>query len=149
MRSSPLLYSPSSRPFSHHLNSPKPLNFSPSTLSKLLHFSSMADSQRILKPNSISDGSQRQTTRLHRRAPVLQISKPVFDWNIAIPLLSPLVSPSSPKLVEGIIENKSREEPKRNQISETEKPVVFKKWQHPAAPFFCEPTSLVPSFIPV
>ncbi|GFP95904.1 uncharacterized protein at4g14450 chloroplastic [Phtheirospermum japonicum] len=70
--------------------------------------------------------ARRKPNRLQRRAPAsLQIS-PVTEWNVAIPLLSPLVqSPASG--FNPTVEIKS---------SCSEKPVVvMKKWQHPAAPF--------------
>jgi hypothetical protein len=95
----------------------------------------------------------------------LQIN-PVADWNVAIPLLSPLVSPDRP------VETKSREDSRllhlhhhqqkqmkpdlpRHQAAEAEMSssssasVVFKKWQHPAAPFCYEPAPPVRPFVPV
>ncbi|KAL7105430.1 hypothetical protein ACP275_07G043600 [Erythranthe tilingii] len=81
-----------------------------------------------------------QPNRLQRRAPAsLQIS-PVTDWNVAIPLLSPLVqSPSS---------NNTTAEIKawdKESTAAAEKPVVvMKKWQHPAAPFCYEPMPFLP-----
>ncbi|PON32321.1 hypothetical protein PanWU01x14_362290 [Parasponia andersonii] len=92
---------------------------------------------------------RRQPSRLQRRAPAsLQIS-PVSDWNVAIPLLSPLASPSSsPKALDRTAENKSRED-QRRLVAEPDKPIVFKKWQHPAAPFCYEPAPLVRPFVPV
>ncbi|KAF3456839.1 hypothetical protein FNV43_RR01493 [Rhamnella rubrinervis] len=99
-------------------------------------------------------GTRRPPSRLQRRAPAsLQIS-PVSDWNIAIPLLSPLVSPTSPKAVaDRTVEIKSREEQRHHhhhdQNEEPKKQVVFNKWQHPAAPFCYEPTAtLVRPFVP-
>ncbi|CAL0321151.1 unnamed protein product [Lupinus luteus] len=85
---------------------------------------------------------QHQPSRLQKRAPSsLQINREV-EWNVAIPLLSPLAS-SPPSLP---VETKSQE-PKP---AETEKvAVTFKKWQHPAAPFCYEPAPMVPSFVPV
>ncbi|PRQ36422.1 hypothetical protein RchiOBHm_Chr4g0391391 [Rosa chinensis] len=119
----------------------------------------MAD---IPRPTS---GPRRQPSRLQRRAPPpasLQIN-PVADWNVAIPLLSPLVSPDRPA------DSKPRDDPRlhhqklqkpdlpRHQSSEAEKSsssssssaAVFKKWQHPAAPFCYEPAPLVRPFVPV
>uniref|UniRef100_A0A803Q755 Uncharacterized protein n=1 Tax=Cannabis sativa TaxID=3483 RepID=A0A803Q755_CANSA len=110
----------------------------------------------VSRPSSVP-GTRRQPSRLQRRAPAsLQIS-PVSDWNVAIPLLSPLVSPSSPKtLVDRTVENKSRDDhhhlhhhQRLRQSSESEKPIVFKKWQHPAAPFCYDSTPLVRPFVPV
>ncbi|KAK7279209.1 hypothetical protein RJT34_24255 [Clitoria ternatea] len=94
----------------------------------------MADSHR-------NRSSRRQPSRLQSRAPSsLQINRAV-DWNVAIPLLSPLASSPPPP-------PPPKEEPpqQRRQNSEPEKAVVFKKWQHPAAPFCYEPASLVKPF---
>lgn len=106
--------------------------------------SSMADAQR----SKSGSGNRRQPSRLQRRAPSLQISAPVSNWNVAIPLLSPLAtSPTSPKLVnDRAAETKPREDP-RLQGAEAEK-VAFKKWQHPAAPFCYEPAPRVRPFVP-
>ncbi|XP_050374941.1 uncharacterized protein At4g14450, chloroplastic-like [Argentina anserina] len=116
----------------------------------------MADSS---KPTS---SNRRQPSRLQRRAPPpasLQIN-PVADWNVAIPLLSPLVSPDRPTA-----DSKPRDDsrphhhhhhklqkpdPPRHQSAEAEKSAaVFKKWQHPAAPFCYEPAPPVRPFVPV
>ena len=72
-------------------------------------------------------------SRLQRRSPSsLQINY-ASDWKVAIPLLSPLAtSPTSPKLLDWTAEVKPKED--QGQMKEGEKP-VFKKWQHPAAPF--------------
>ncbi|KAB1219144.1 hypothetical protein CJ030_MR3G008385 [Morella rubra] len=107
----------------------------------------MADAQWSKSGNA---GNRRQPSRLQRRAPAsLQISAPASNWNVAIPLLSPLASsPTSPKLVtDRMGEMKAREE-SRQQGAEHEK-VVFKKWQHPAAPFCYEPAPRVRPFVPV
>ncbi|KAH7522142.1 uncharacterized protein At4g14450, chloroplastic [Ziziphus jujuba] len=110
----------------------------------------MADSSRT----KAATGTCRPPSRLQRRAPAsLQIS-PVSDWNIAIPLLSPLVSPTSPKAIERTVEIKSREEHRHHhQSAEPEKPaataVAFKKWQHPAAPFCYDKAPLIRPFVPV
>ncbi|XP_021291331.1 uncharacterized protein At4g14450, chloroplastic-like [Herrania umbratica] len=103
------------------------------------------------KTSVINGGDRRQPSRLQRRAPAsLQIS-PVSSWNVAIPLLSPLAS-SPPSIDRKTVEK--REEPPRqeqqrqSQTTEPEK-IVFKMWQHPAAPFCNEPAPLVPSFVPV
>ncbi|KAL2325081.1 hypothetical protein Fmac_024139 [Flemingia macrophylla] len=83
-----------------------------------------------------------QPSRLQRRAPSsLEINRGV-QWNVAIPLLSPLAS--SPPPIE--MDLKPPQEP-----PQPEKPTSssFKKWQHPAAPFCCEPPPMVPPFVPV
>ncbi|KAB2619846.1 hypothetical protein D8674_037412 [Pyrus ussuriensis x Pyrus communis] len=105
-----------------------------------------------------SSGNRRQPSRLQRRAPPpssLQINR-VTDWNVAIPLLSPLVSPDQP------IEAKSRDDARQHQRQQKELPrhhqqgaeadksaqvAVFKKWQHPAAPFCNDTAQMVPPFV--
>ncbi|GFP85795.1 hypothetical protein PHJA_000723200 [Phtheirospermum japonicum] len=79
-------------------------------------------------------GRRRQPSRLQRRVPApasIQIN-PLSEWNVAIPLLSPLdLSP----------DNLTAE------IKSSEKPVavvVMKTWQHPAAPFCYQPTPFLP-----
>ncbi|OIW01437.1 hypothetical protein TanjilG_11155 [Lupinus angustifolius] len=99
----------------------------------------MADANR----NKSSAGNRRQQpSRLQSRAPSsLQINRNV-NWNVAIPLLSPLASSPPP------LDLKAEEPPHpppRRQSGEQEK-VVFKKWQHPAAPFCYEPPKAVPRF---
>ncbi|MBA0858034.1 hypothetical protein Goshw_020543 [Gossypium schwendimanii] len=105
------------------------------------------------KITSTNGGDRRQPSRLQRRAPAsLQIS-PVASWNIAIPLLSPLAcSPPSidRRTTERTEEPPPRQEQQQRQSQKTEpEKLVFKMWQHPAAPFCYEPASLVPSFVPV
>ncbi|OWM63190.1 uncharacterized protein At4g14450, chloroplastic-like [Punica granatum] len=89
-------------------------------------------------------------SRLQRRAPSsLQISPAAPKWNVAIPLLSPLAtSPTSPPRV-APCERPAAAEPSRAEPSENKQPEVFKKWQHPAAPFSYEPGPRRPSFVPV
>ncbi|TXG72266.1 hypothetical protein EZV62_000845 [Acer yangbiense] len=113
----------------------------------------MADASR--RNSDDSARRQQQQSRLQRRRPAsLQIS-PVSTWNVAIPLLSPLAS--SPKSIEqAMMEMKkssssssSRPDSRQEQRVESEIP-VFKKWQHPAAPFCYETPSIKPSFfVPV
>lgn len=98
----------------------------------------MADAQR----NRSSVISRRQSTRLQSRAPSsLQINRAV-EWNVAIPLLSPLASsPPPPPLPV------KREEPPQQQRRQSDpEKIVFKKWQHPAAPFCCETASVIRPF---
>ncbi|KAK3190286.1 hypothetical protein Dsin_029858 [Dipteronia sinensis] len=113
----------------------------------------MADASRR---NSDDSARRQQQSRLQRRRPAsLQIS-PESTWNVAIPLLSPLAS--SPKSIEqAMMEMKksssssssSRADSRQEQRVESEK-LVFKKWQHPAAPFCYETPSIKPSFfVPV
>lgn len=96
-----------------------------------------------------SAAAQSRPSRLQRRRPAsLQISPASSSsWNAAIPLLSPLItSPTA-------MDMKSRDDPPsppRIQVTEGERPVVFKKWQHPAAPFCYELAPFKPSFfVPV
>ncbi|KAG6593848.1 putative protein, chloroplastic, partial [Cucurbita argyrosperma subsp. argyrosperma] len=116
----------------------------------------MAESQR--RPSGTAARKQ-QPSRLQRRAPAsLQISR--SDWKVAIPLLSPLVSPSSPTEIQnwtadsGSISSSSshhhHHHHHHHKESEPEKPPVFKKWQHPAAPFHYDSGSRAPrAFVPV
>ncbi|KAI6693436.1 hypothetical protein NL676_021146 [Syzygium grande] len=106
-------------------------------------------------------GRGRQPSRLQRRAPAsLQIASPASrQWNVAIPLLSPLASsPTSPRLAA----DRSPPSPSSSappppaagaggakQRGGEEPAVAFKKWQHPAAPFCYEPAQRKASFIPV
>lgn len=97
----------------------------------------MADSHR--RTSAPVSRHPQQPSRLQRRAPAsLQINR--SDWKVAIPLLSPLVSPSSPKDIQNWKPD-SREASStsshhhHHKESEPEKPQVSKKWQHPAAPF--------------
>ncbi|CAN1145241.1 Uncharacterized protein At4g14450, chloroplastic, partial [Linum perenne] len=80
-----------------------------------------------------------QSSRLQRRRPAsLQINPTSSSsWNAAIPLLSPLkhLRPQS-----------SGRSSSCRISSEADKPIVFKKWQQPAAPFCYEPEKLKPSF---
>ncbi|XP_058761817.1 uncharacterized protein At4g14450, chloroplastic-like [Vicia villosa] len=106
----------------------------------------MADTQRNrTRPAAVG---HRQPNRLQSRAPSsLQINRTV-DWNVAIPLLSPVDSSPPPQqlpLAAKREELKPNQQQQRRQIAETEK-IVFKKWQHPAAPFCYEATSVVPPF---
>ncbi|XP_022138670.1 uncharacterized protein At4g14450, chloroplastic-like [Momordica charantia] len=103
----------------------------------------MADTQR--RTSGAGSRRQQQPSRLQRRAPAsLQISR--SDWKVAIPLLSPLVSPSSPTEIQN-----SREPSTSSQGSDPEKPPVpvTKKWQHPAAPFHYDSGPRAPRFVPV
>ncbi|OAY28065.1 uncharacterized protein At4g14450, chloroplastic [Manihot esculenta] len=109
----------------------------------------MADISR--NRTSASASSPAQPSRLQRRRPAsLQINPPTSScWNTAIPLLSPLVT--SPIAIDQMAEmNQQQPLQHRNQGTEPDKPTVFKKWQHPAAPFCCEPAPFGPKFfVPV
>nr|XP_027189191.1 uncharacterized protein At4g14450, chloroplastic-like [Cicer arietinum] len=101
----------------------------------------MADIQR----NRPGVTSHRQPSRLQSRAPSsLQINRTV-DWNAAIPLLSPLASSPPPPPLPQAKREESTPPQQRRQIAEAEK-IVFKKWQHPAAPFCYGTASVVPRF---
>ncbi|XP_071690577.1 uncharacterized protein At4g14450, chloroplastic-like [Rutidosis leptorrhynchoides] len=89
---------------------------------------------------------RRQPSRLQRRAPAsIQVS-PSSQWNVAIPLLSPLItSPENRNCIDNSNDEYRRvvnSDDNNNKIvkPEPEKtPIVCKKWQHPAAPFYYEP----------
>ncbi|VVA89929.1 unnamed protein product [Arabis nemorensis] len=83
--------------------------------------------------NFPGSSGNRKSSRLQRRAPPpLKINPSEATWKVAIPLLSPTESPpSKPPAV------MKREEQRWGK--EAEKPPVFKKWQHPAAPFYYQP----------
>ncbi|KAL8196037.1 hypothetical protein R6Q57_025037 [Mikania cordata] len=89
-----------------------------------------------------SKKTRTQPSRLQRRAPASIQVTPVSNWNVAIPLLSPLVtSPDAKRNCIDASENECRRVVNSdiNSSSETEKaPVLHKKWQHPAAPFYYE-----------
>ncbi|KAM3356522.1 putative protein, chloroplastic-like [Capsicum galapagoense] len=102
-----------------------------------------------------STADRRNPSRLQRRAPAsIQINRST-DWNVAIPLLSPLIT--SPVDDEGNLKfainrlanssniNSSNNSNKKEEV--VKKEVVFKKWQHPAAPFCHEPAAAAPPLI--
>ncbi|MCD9642467.1 hypothetical protein HAX54_029303 [Datura stramonium] len=101
------------------------------------------------KPLISSSVDRRQPSRLQRRAPASIKIDRVTDWNVAIPLLSPLItSPTSPEsdnlkaAINAFSSSVHKEEVRKEH---PDKPtMVFKKWQHPAAPFCYEPAQLVP-----
>ncbi|WZZ20006.1 hypothetical protein YC2023_121393 [Brassica napus] len=82
---------------------------------------------------NISGGGNRKSSRLQRRAPPpLKINPSEANWKVPIPLLSPTESPPpKPQMVT------KRDEQRWGK--EVEKPPIFKKWQHPAAPFYYQP----------
>ncbi|KAF7807015.1 uncharacterized protein G2W53_039176 [Senna tora] len=112
---------------------------------------SMAEAQE----NDAGAGSRRQPSRLQRRAPSSLLVNRPCDWNVAIPLLSPLAtSPTTEEQAPAATrEDAAQQEPlqsKRFTSAEPEK-AVFKTWQHPAAPFWYEPppSTVVRPFVPV
>ncbi|XP_057783274.1 uncharacterized protein At4g14450, chloroplastic-like [Salvia miltiorrhiza] len=86
-------------------------------------------------------GRRQQLSRLQRRAPASIQINPVTEWNVAIPLLSPLVQ--SPNNLTADIKACSSSG-KESAAAEKPAAVVMKKWQHPAAPFCYEPTPFLP-----
>lgn len=83
-------------------------------------------------------GNRRLSSRLQKRAPASIKISPASEWNVAIPLLSPLDGspPSLPIRASEIKDSRNN----ARKINEPEKapapvPVEYKKWQHPAAPF--------------
>ncbi|XP_076932115.1 uncharacterized protein At4g14450, chloroplastic-like [Bidens hawaiensis] len=96
----------------------------------------------------MADKSKRQPSRLQRRAPASIQVAPASQWNVAIPLLSPLVT--SPEVKMSCVNSNNNQEECRRAVSSDNSnkvvvpppekaPVVYKKWQHPAAPFYYEP----------
>ncbi|CAN0904489.1 Uncharacterized protein At4g14450, chloroplastic [Linum grandiflorum] len=108
----------------------------------------MADKQKNasskISSSSITAG---QSSRLQRRKPAsLQINPATSSfWNAAIPLLSPLET--SPMAIDWK-EQQQQHQNQQRDVREADKPIMFKKWQHPAAPFCYdyEPEKLKPSF---
>ncbi|KAK8483270.1 hypothetical protein V6N13_093397 [Hibiscus sabdariffa] len=98
--------------------------------------------------SAVAGSARPEPSRLKRNAPSSVQINPVPTWNAAIPLLSPLASCSPPSMKE--MKTEKREEPLRQekQMKETEK-LVFKMWQHPAAPFYWETSPVFSSFAPV
>ncbi|XP_009761626.1 uncharacterized protein At4g14450, chloroplastic-like [Nicotiana tabacum] len=103
-----------------------------------------------IKQSSNFSGDRRQPSRLQQRAPAsIQINRST-NWNVAIPLLSPLISsPTSPdcnNLTVAInsVCNKMVEVKEKPPAAAAAVVLVFKKWQHPATPFCYEATPLVP-----
>ncbi|OIT30129.1 PREDICTED: uncharacterized protein At4g14450, chloroplastic-like [Nicotiana attenuata] len=103
-----------------------------------------------MKQSTSFPGDRRQPSRLQRRAPAsIQINRST-DWNVAIPLLSPLISsPTSPDSSNLTVEinsvcNKKVEVKEKPAAAAAAAVLVFKKWQHPATPFCYEATPLVP-----
>ncbi|KAG8483227.1 hypothetical protein CXB51_022222 [Gossypium anomalum] len=96
--------------------------------------------------STVVDADQHQPSRLQRHAPSsIQINQ-VLTRNVVIPLLSPLVS--SPPSFDQRMTKKREEPPRQEQKAADPKKLVFKIWQHPAAPFYYEPSLLLPSFVP-
>ncbi|GMJ01951.1 hypothetical protein like AT4G14450 [Hibiscus trionum] len=98
------------------------------------------------KSSAVNRSDRRQLSRLQRYAPTSILISQVSNWNVAIPLLSP-VAPSPPSIDRRTTEKKE-EPPRQSQITEPQKR-VFKMWQHPAAPLCYEPAPLAPAFVPV
>ncbi|XP_010466630.1 PREDICTED: uncharacterized protein At4g14450, chloroplastic-like [Camelina sativa] len=96
--------------------------------------------------SSDSDDRRRQPSRLQKRPPALNIvpaTPAANSWKTAIPLLSPLaLSPESSLVDQPPVEI-------QKTAAAVEKTPVFKKWQHPAAPFYYESSTFVPPFVPV
>lgn len=85
---------------------------------------------------------RRQRSRLQMQAPSsIQVCpaalRDASEWKVAIPLLSPLDSPSLPTLGDPTAETPPPPEGKR--VEESEGGARRPAWQHPAAPFYYEP----------
>lgn len=112
----------------------------------------MADAIPGRNPRNTASSSgaarQKPPSRLQRQAPAsLQIGQAAPQWNVAIPLLTPLAtSPTSPpRLSAG---ERPAVEQSRDEPPESKKLPAFKKWQHPAAPFCYEMGPRRPFFVP-
>ncbi|KAL3727055.1 hypothetical protein ACJRO7_031890 [Eucalyptus globulus] len=114
----------------------------------------MADRSRS---SAAAAAGRRQPSRLQRRAPAsLQIASPASQqWNVAIPLLSPLASsPTSPPTRLADLRSSSAAPATGGARAREDQPekkpaaIAFKKWQHPAAPFCYEPAPRKLSFVP-
>ncbi|XP_075486482.1 uncharacterized protein At4g14450, chloroplastic [Primulina tabacum] len=87
--------------------------------------------------------ARRQSIRLQRCAPASIQIAPATEWNVAIPLLSPLIL--SNHLTDEIKAFSDRKNQSSAPATVAEKPaVVIKKWQHPAQPSGYEPVPLLP-----
>ncbi|KAJ8623769.1 hypothetical protein MRB53_032299 [Persea americana] len=99
-----------------------------------------------------SDETRQRSSRLRRQAPAsIQVnssSNCMSNWKIAIPLLSPLaMSPSSPVYEDRTVEMPEKVQEKDCKSSEKEM-MIFRSWQHPAAPFHYEPAPIIATFVP-
>ncbi|KAG7542945.1 hypothetical protein ISN45_Aa07g028850 [Arabidopsis thaliana x Arabidopsis arenosa] len=106
---------------------------------------SISMASTMQRTSSSAAKNEMQHSQLQRRAPSLIIKPTSTNWNMAIPLLSPLApSPRSSF-------KQSHVPPPHNKtekpMEEVKKTPVFKKWQHPASPFCYEPTTFVPPFM--
>ncbi|KAJ8763301.1 hypothetical protein K2173_001439 [Erythroxylum novogranatense] len=106
----------------------------------------MSDTARSRSSSGMATATrgQRQPSKLQQRRPtslkITPVSSSSSHWNVAIPLLSPLnTSPTAVEL------NYRQDPPVPAQKAAGT--MVFKKWQHPAAPFCCEsaPMFFVPT----
>ncbi|CAA3021584.1 uncharacterized protein At4g14450, chloroplastic-like [Olea europaea var. sylvestris] len=98
--------------------------------------------ENLKKNSDINRRQQKQLTRLQKKAPASIQINPVTDWNVAIPLLSPLVESPTSNCFPAEIKTGSNS---NNKEPTAEKPeVMVKKWQHPAAPFCYEPAPVLP-----
>ncbi|KAL4311410.1 hypothetical protein GQ457_01G031920 [Hibiscus cannabinus] len=98
------------------------------------------------KSSAVNGSDRRKLSRLQRYAPASILISPPSNWNIAIPLLSPIAT--SPPSIDRRTTEKKEEPPRQSQITEPQKR-VFKMWQHPAAPLCYEQAPLAPAFVPI
>lgn len=91
-----------------------------------------------------SNETQQRSSRLRRQAPasiqVNSASNCVSNWKVAIPLLSPVCED---RMVET-----SEKVPEKNCQSVEKERIIFRSWQHPAAPFQYEPAPIIAAFVP-
>ncbi|GMJ08332.1 hypothetical protein like AT1G04330 [Hibiscus trionum] len=104
----------------------------------------------LSESSGVTSSDRPQPSRLKLNAPSFIQVNPIPTWNAAIPLLSPVPRASSPPSINRMTTTEKREEPphQEKKTKETEN-LVFKMWQHPALPFYCEPSPIFTSFAPV
>ncbi|XP_050218797.1 uncharacterized protein At4g14450, chloroplastic-like [Mercurialis annua] len=126
---------------------PSPISiFSPNKIILFTSSSTYLIQIQTTKTESMASTSTQKPSRLQRKKPAsLDINPPSYSgWNVAIPLLSPLIT--SPISTVSCFKNQQQiaAENENKASSSSSDSVVFKKWQHPA---IChDSTPFVPSF---
>ncbi|XP_059302437.1 uncharacterized protein At4g14450, chloroplastic-like [Lycium ferocissimum] len=110
----------------------------------------MAEKTQQISSSSLGD--RQKPSRLQRLSPASIKVERVTDWKVAIPLLSPLItSPTSPEsdnlkaainaFSSSVVKEDVRKDKTENAV------MMFKNWQHPAAPFCYEPVAPLVPFV--